>query len=180
MELPAEFTSKHYVYRIACIPNGKVYIGRSSQLVKRFDSHKTGLRTGKHANRAMSKDFMEYGEGGFTFEIIETLSSSAENRRLEGDLIRKHAEEGNAYNAALPGIRKPKETNQAVKRGPHASALAFIAFSKSRHGEKWIQPIADETGYSYDQVYGIAYRGRPVGKRLEIIVKKLPKRKPSS
>lgn len=53
----------------------------------------------------------------------------------------------------------------------------FIAYAQGRHGEKWIQPMADETGYSYAQLYGIAHRGRPVGKRLEIIVKTLPKRK---
>ena len=35
----------------------------------------------------------------------------------------------------------------------------FVAFAQGRHGEKWIQPMADETGYSYDQIYGIAHRG---------------------
>ncbi len=53
----------------------------------------------------------------------------------------------------------------------------FITFAQARHGDKWIQPMADETGYSYDQLYGIAHRGRPVGKRLAIIVSKLPKKK---
>lgn len=53
----------------------------------------------------------------------------------------------------------------------------FIAFAQGRHGEKWFQPMADETGYSYDQMYGIANRGRPVGKRLEKIIEKLPKRR---
>ena len=34
--------------------------------------------------------------------------------------------------------------------------------------------MADETGYSYDQIYVIAHRGRPVGKRLVKIVNGLP------
>jgi hypothetical protein len=54
----------------------------------------------------------------------------------------------------------------------------FIAFAQARHGEKWIQPMADETGYSYAQLYGIAHRGRPMGRRLVVIVKGLPSRKP--
>jgi hypothetical protein len=29
---------------------------------------------------------------------------------------------------------------------------AFIAFAKARHGEHFIQPMADETGYSYAQI----------------------------
>ena len=49
----------------------------------------------------------------------------------------------------------------------------FITFAQARHGEHFIQPMADETGYSYAQIYGIAKRGRPVGKRLEIIVSRL-------
>lgn len=53
----------------------------------------------------------------------------------------------------------------------------FIAFAQARYGEQWIQPLAEETGYSYAQLYGIAKRGRPVGKRLALIVAKLPKRK---
>lgn len=57
------------------------------------------------------------------------------------------------------------------------SPLEFITFAKGRHGKHWIQPMADETGYSYDQIYGIAHRGRLVSKRLEIIVKNLPKRR---
>jgi hypothetical protein len=36
--------------------------------------------------------------------------------------------------------------------------------------------MADETGYSYAQIYGIAKRGRPVGERLVRIVSKLPAR----
>lgn len=50
----------------------------------------------------------------------------------------------------------------------------FIAFAQARHGKYWIQPMADETGYSYDQIYGIAKRGRPVSERLAIIVNGLP------
>ena len=42
----------------------------------------------------------------------------------------------------------------------------FNAFAQTRHGEHWIQPMADETDYSYAQLYGIVHRGRPVGKRL--------------
>jgi hypothetical protein len=52
----------------------------------------------------------------------------------------------------------------------------FIAFAQARHGEHFIQPIADETEYSYAQIYAIAKRGRPVGKRLARIVSELPKK----
>ena len=43
--------------------------------------------------------------------------------------------------------------------------------------------MAEETGYSYAQIYGIVHRGRPVGKRLVKIVVKLtakPKKRNSA
>jgi hypothetical protein len=50
----------------------------------------------------------------------------------------------------------------------------FIAFAQTRHGERWIQPMAEETDYSFAQIYGIAKRGRRVTKRLARIVSELP------
>jgi hypothetical protein len=52
----------------------------------------------------------------------------------------------------------------------------FIAFAQARHGPHWYQPMADETGYGYDQIYGIANRGRRVTKRLARTVSLLPKK----
>jgi hypothetical protein len=52
----------------------------------------------------------------------------------------------------------------------------FIAFAQARHGKKWIQPMADETGYSYAQLYSIAHRGRRVTERLAKTVSLLPKK----
>jgi hypothetical protein len=52
----------------------------------------------------------------------------------------------------------------------------FIAFAQARHGEHFIQPIADETGYSYAQIYGIVHRGRRVTERLEKTIGLLPKK----
>jgi hypothetical protein len=54
----------------------------------------------------------------------------------------------------------------------------FTTFAQARHGEHFIQPMADETGYSYAQIYGIAHRGRPVSKGLAAIVSQLPKKPP--
>jgi hypothetical protein len=56
----------------------------------------------------------------------------------------------------------------------------FIAFAQARHGDLWIRPIAEETGCSYAQIWGIVHRGRPVSKRLAIIVKALPKKRKSA
>ena len=52
----------------------------------------------------------------------------------------------------------------------------FIAFGQARHGQWLIQPLADETGYSYAQIYGIVHRGRRVTERLETTISLLPKK----
>jgi hypothetical protein len=54
----------------------------------------------------------------------------------------------------------------------------FIAFAQARHGEQWIKPMAEETGYAYHGPYNIVVSGMPVSKRLAIIVSKLPKKPP--
>lgn len=54
-------------------------------------------------------------------------------------------------------------------RHPFASAHA-------RHGQHFIQAMADETGYNYAQLDGVVHHGMPVGKRLVKIVEKLPAR----
>jgi hypothetical protein len=40
--------------------------------------------------------------------------------------------------------------------------------------------MAEETGYSYEHIYGIAKRGRPVSKGLAAIISQLPKKQKSS
>lgn len=59
------------IYKIVCLVNGKVYIGSSKNLVKRFNKHKRALIKGDHHSIALQNSFNKYGIGAFNIEILE-------------------------------------------------------------------------------------------------------------
>jgi len=55
------------VYAIENQVNGKIYIGASANIQKRFMSHKYNLRGGYHGNSHLQASWNKYGEGNFNF-----------------------------------------------------------------------------------------------------------------
>ena len=49
----------------------------------------------------------------------------------------------------------------------------IIAFGKARHGRYWITPLAEETGYSYTQLWRVVTRGKPITRRLVLEIERL-------
>lgn len=68
------------IYKIENSINGKVYIGQSVDVDKRFKSHIRELRKGKHNNRFLQDDWNTFGEEAFTFELIKKCRSLYLNR----------------------------------------------------------------------------------------------------
>lgn len=63
------------VYKITNTKNGKVYIGQSVRIKKRFEEHKKKLRTNNHINCYLQDDWNIYGEDAFTFEVVQKCRS---------------------------------------------------------------------------------------------------------
>jgi group I intron endonuclease len=61
------------IYKIVCIPTGKIYVGSSENLRRRWSSHKRLLKTSHHPNPYLQSAWDKYGEAAFTFEIIELV-----------------------------------------------------------------------------------------------------------
>lgn len=61
------------IYKITCIPTGKVYIGSAVNLRKRQREHWASLRAGRHRSQYLQRAWNKYGESAFIFEIIESL-----------------------------------------------------------------------------------------------------------
>lgn len=60
------------IYRITCLPNGKVYIGQSSDPQKRFKAHKHTPPTRMSADVAAYKPFSEH----FQLDILHASIAS--------------------------------------------------------------------------------------------------------
>lgn len=68
-----------YIYSITNRINGKVYIGRTKNDVKkRWRAHLIDAKNKKHPDYPLYKDILEHGEINFSFDIIEKSSSEIE------------------------------------------------------------------------------------------------------
>ena len=79
------------VYCIRNTVNGKLLVGKSTDLPSILNRQRAQLRSGLHPNPILQKDLAEYGADAFVVEILDTLEvpeqadydSSADLRTLE-------------------------------------------------------------------------------------------------
>lgn len=88
------------IYGIYNSVNQRVYIGSSSEYVKRSRCHASNLLCGNHVCEDMQSDFNEFGGGAFSFDVYENLCdgiSRTEMQRIERGYIRC-VDKGRLYN----------------------------------------------------------------------------------
>jgi hypothetical protein len=61
------------VYQIKNNITGKVIIASSLNLTAMLNRETFALKSGGHPNKALQKDWNEYGESAFTFQILEQI-----------------------------------------------------------------------------------------------------------
>ena len=61
------------VYQVKNTVNGKVLLGSSLNLEGPLNRHKFMLKIGSHTNKALQKDWNEFGPEKFVFEILEEV-----------------------------------------------------------------------------------------------------------
>ena len=64
------------IYKITNKVNGKVYIGESLDLERRWKEHLLELGSKQHINLKLQKDYNIYGYEAFEFEILATLDKN--------------------------------------------------------------------------------------------------------
>ncbi|NLR60266.1 GIY-YIG nuclease family protein [Chitinophaga polysaccharea] len=73
-----EMTFPKGVYLLRNKHNNKIFIGSSMDLDRAWNSLRVQLKSGNHANEALQRDWLTYGEEGFLYEIVEVLKESGE------------------------------------------------------------------------------------------------------
>ena len=66
------------VFQIKNIRNSKVLIDYSIDMESKWNRHKMELKFGNHRNRNFQKDWNEYGEENFVFDVLSELKKSEE------------------------------------------------------------------------------------------------------
>ena len=61
------------VFQVKNTANDKVLLGSSLNLEGSLNKHRFTLKIGSHTNKALQKDWNEYGPDKFTFEILEVV-----------------------------------------------------------------------------------------------------------
>lgn len=112
---------KFYVYQIKNKINNKIYIGSTSNLNKRWDTHIRRLNNNKHHSRYLQNAWNKYGKDCFVFEILETFQSKKEMLDCEQKWLNKTLcyDKENGYNtckvAGSPlGHRHTEEAKQKI------------------------------------------------------------------
>lgn len=152
------------VYSIKNVANGKMYVGSSVDIHRRFLQHKRKLNKNIHITKPLQNDWNEYGEENFVFNIIERDIDNDNLPTVEKYYINKYSTlYPNGYNMVFPISDSPcnryttdKESIQSlVSRGEHH-------WNNTNSEDKIIELIDDLiTGeYSYNQLsvkYNMTY-----------------------
>jgi len=93
------------IYKIICLSNNKVYIGKSIDLHYRWLKHLSDLRLNQHHSKYMQNSFNKYGEQNFIFEIIVQNSnfSYADLQDLEKQYIEQYGSFLDGFNETAGG-----------------------------------------------------------------------------
>lgn len=69
------------IYKITCTVNGKIYIGSSIDIARRFREHRSKLKNKTHNNKYLQRSWDKHGKENFSLSIIEECK--------ENDLIKR-------------------------------------------------------------------------------------------
>ena len=64
------------IYSITNITNGKIYVGSSNNIERRWREHKNMLKSKKHHSTHLQNAWDKYGEDNFLFEILEECNEN--------------------------------------------------------------------------------------------------------
>jgi group I intron endonuclease len=74
------------VFQIRNKANGKILIGSAKDLNGKINSNKFQLKTGRHYNQALQKDYNQYGENNFSFEVLDYLKPTENQKDYSDEL----------------------------------------------------------------------------------------------
>jgi len=124
------------IYKIVNIVNGKILIGQTKNLNKRWNGHKSLLRRGKHENPHLQNAWDKYGEQNFKFEIILPCPVSDLNSK-EIELIKKYnsTDQNIGYNIMDGGNRPNFSKETRLKMSKSGRGRVFSEEHKRKISE---------------------------------------------
>lgn len=136
------------VYLITNTANGRIYVGSTVDLAKRWGRHQDELRRGVHHNPALQAAWSHHGPDAFAFSVLETVMEKTKESILAAEqrwLDRYRAgKDRSTYNyLAIAGSHLGRKRSEATKlrlaaaqRGKTASAETRAKQRAAKVGRK--------------------------------------------
>jgi group I intron endonuclease len=134
------------IYKITNIKNGRIYIGSSCNIRKRWHGHAASLRCGKHYNQFLQHDYNKCGADAFVYELLESTEHLDQNARLalEEEYIMKYYDHGkNCYNLCAWAVEGPGKYKDPVSTKAKISAKSQANWDNPEWRENQIKLIQE-------------------------------------
>jgi hypothetical protein len=142
------------IYKITNKETAKCYVGLSIMIDDRINNHKAALRAGIHKNQELQNDWIQFGEDGFYFDVMDIIDVDDYSRgnlnKIETEYIHHFKE--NTYNIAkvknkLKIKTKPTPKPVAPLTPPKSLPSAMeMRFAHSLKKQKELYKDADYIG----------------------------------
>lgn len=160
------------IYEIRCTVNGRRYVGKSEDVVKRFQTHFNLLSKNKHDNEELQNDYNLHGLSYFTFKVIQFVAVLKDLNYLEAQFI-KYLDDNLDYNVAglkTTTIKLYNNINQ--RKVVDMDNFNLSGYLKTRAKRLTTVKVLCE---DIKIMYGVRLEPRVVGKQLRKLgIKPLP------
>lgn len=142
---------KVYIYKIENKVNGKIYIGKSSDITARFAAHRRGSEEA-NPTKVLYKALKKYGLDNFIFEIIETTDSENWIEREIYHINNLKSMVPNGYNMIEGGDQPPTYCGEDHPNSKLTEKDVFEIADLLKNSEVRMVDIAEQYDISRDQI----------------------------
>lgn len=121
------------IYKIENTINGKVYVGQSTNMQRRWVEHRHELKKGIHDNDYLQKSYDKYGTESFLFKIIEECNKDVLCSREQYWIDKYKVSKESVYNLQLSIMDVNGENNPFF--GKKHTVEARERMSKAKKGK---------------------------------------------
>lgn len=130
------------IYAIENKVNGKMYIGLTTDLKRRFNLHKRKLKNNNHFNKHLQNSFNKYGRDKFNFKVIEKNIPKNKLCKKEIGYIKKYKSYKEGYNLTLGG--EGLKGYKATRKTREKLSKAFSGENHPFYGKKRSKETKDK------------------------------------
>ena len=140
---------KKFIYKITNAINGKMYIGQTNNITRRFTEHKN-KDYGSDQNKILYKAFDKYGLENFVFEVIEETENYNEREQYwirELNTLTPHG-----YNMTLGGDNPPVFHGEDHHNCSHLTEIIKVIKYLLQNSTISTKEIAKITNYNVSSI----------------------------